>query len=179
LAFRYQFPSVSWTRDQCRVVDENATIDNVHCVKIQRVIVQKDFPQATRVESLWVSPVRGDVVVHWAIQNPPDDWEGAIKYRKDPKCGWAPSEWTSDSKDSHRECRVTDYAINEKIDPAVFSQKFPPGTPVQDQRADTPEGVRHHVVQADGSQRAITNAEYLQMIGVKIAWPRRAKAPAN
>jgi hypothetical protein len=181
LTFRPQFPGVSWLRDQCRLVDENASMDNGRCVKIQRVIVQKSGNGARggkRIESLWVSPVRDDVVAHWTVEGLILHREGAIRYKKDPKFGWVPSEWTSEAKDFHQECRVISYAINEKIDPSVFSQQFPPGTAVQDQRGmNTPDGIRNYVVEPDGSQRAITSAEYKELAGLRApSGTRRARA---
>jgi hypothetical protein len=53
---------------------------------------------------------------------------------------------------------VTSYAINEKIDPAVFSHEFPAGTPVKDAVE-----FRYFVVQQDGSKRAISPQEYFRL----------------
>jgi hypothetical protein len=168
LAFRPEFPELSWRRDQCRLVDEHATIDGVQCVKIQRVIEPpaNGLREKRRFESLWVSPVRDDVVVHWTVEAPTLLMEGAIRYIKDRKVGWVPSEWTWEIPVIHNleECRVTGYTINEKIDPSVFSHEFPPGTPVQDARGrDKPEGLRHYVVERDGSKRAISLEDFLRI----------------
>jgi hypothetical protein len=171
LTFRPQFPNLSWRRDQCRLVDEHATIDGVPSVKIQRVIMRKagNGRELKHAESLWVSPGRDDVVVHWRVERviaPILLMEGAIRYKKDPKFGWVPSEWTSEIPVIHNleESRVTDYAINEKIDPSVFSHEFPPGTPVQDARGrDKPEGLRHYVVERDGSKRAISLEDFFRL----------------
>ncbi|HEV3301544.1 MAG TPA: hypothetical protein VG055_17965 [Planctomycetaceae bacterium] len=171
LTFRPQFPNLSWRRDQCRLVDEHATIDGVPAVKIQRVIVRKagNGRELKHVESLWVSPVRDDVVVHWSVERviaPILLMEGAIRYKKDPKVGWVPSEWTWEIPEIHNleESRVTAYAINEKIDPSVFSPPFPPGTPVQDLRGrDKPDGLRHYVVEPDGSKRAISLEDFFRL----------------
>ncbi|HXY34340.1 MAG TPA: hypothetical protein VEI07_08940 [Planctomycetaceae bacterium] len=178
LTFRPEFPNLSWRRDECRLVDENATVDEVRCVKIQRVIVPKpgNRPrQERRVESLWVSPVREDVVVHWTVEARILVIKGSIRYNKDPKFGWVPSEWTREMPSIHNleECRVTGYSINETIDPSVFSHQFPPGTPVQDQRGrDKPEGLRHYVVEANGSERAISQQDYVRL------GPQPEKKPA-
>jgi hypothetical protein len=171
LTFRPQFPNLSWRRDQCRLVDEHATIDGVPAVKIQRVIVRKagNGRELKHVESLWVSPVRDDVVVHWSVERviaPILLMEGAIRYKKDPNVGWVPSEWTWEIPETHNleESRVTAYAINERIDPSVFSPPFPPGTPVQDLRGrDRREGLRHYVVEPDGSKRAISLEDFFRL----------------
>ena len=170
LTFRPQFPNLSWRRDQCRLVDEHATIDGVPAVKIQRVIVRKagNGRELKHVESLWVSPVRDDVVVHWSVERviaPILLMEGAIRYKKDPNVGWVPSEWW-EIPELHNleESRVTAYAINERIDPSVFSPPFPPGTPVQDLRGrDRREGLRHYVVEPDGSKRAISLEDFFRL----------------
>jgi hypothetical protein len=170
LTFRPQFPNLSWRRDQCRLVDEHATIDGVPAIKIQRVIVRKagNGRELKHVESLWVSPVRDDVVVHWSVERviaPILLMEGAIRYKKDPNVGWVPSEWW-EIPELHNleESRVTAYAINERIDPSVFSPPFPPGTPVQDLRGrDRREGLRHYVVEPDGSKRAISLEDFFRL----------------
>jgi hypothetical protein len=59
---------------------------------------------------------------------------------------------------------VTDYAINERIDPGVFSLAFPPGTLVAEQPRRTTLKHRHYVVQADGSKREISADEYLRLL---------------
>jgi hypothetical protein len=168
LTFRPEFPELSWRRDQCRLVDENATIDGIHCVKIQRVIEPpvNGLRQKKRFESLWVSSVREDVVVHWTAETETFAMKGTIRYNKDAKFGWVPSEWTWEMPNIHNleECQVTGYAINEKIDPSVFSPPFPPGTPVQDTRGrDTPVGLRHYVVESNGSKRAISLEDFARL----------------
>ncbi len=180
LTFRPEFPELSWRRDRCRVVDENATIDGVHCVKIQRVIepAANALQDKTRFESLWVSPVRDDVVVHWTAEAETFLMKGTIRYNKDPKFGWVPSEWTSEILHNLEECRVTDYSINEKIDPSVFSHQFPPGTPVQDQRGlgkpGKPDGLRHYIVEQDGSERAISIEDYFRFSALRASVEKRA-----
>jgi hypothetical protein len=160
LTFRPQQPSLSWLKDQCRLVDENAGVDNGRYFKFERAIERSPL-NPERTDACWVSPARDDVVVHWTMRSPRfSSWEGSIKYKKDKAYGWIPSEWTTDFGDVLSECRVTSYAINEKIDPAVFSQEFPAGTPVKDAAE-----FRYFVVQQDGSKRAISPQEYSRLAG--------------
>jgi len=169
LTFRPQFPIASWRREQCHLVDENASVDNGHYVKIQRVAPLR------RVESCWISPARDDVVVHWEVQTPQYSSEGSIKYKKDPTYGWIPSEWTSGSVGhSLSECKMTSYAINEKIDPKIFALEFPAGTPVDDQQDAKAE--RYYVVQPDGSKRMISPQEYSRLA---FSDPPKNKVPAK
>ncbi len=65
LTFRSRPPWPYWKREQCSLVDENAVIDNGHFTKFRRA--QKE---RLSEEAFWVSPVRGDVVVHWATVKP-------------------------------------------------------------------------------------------------------------
>src|SRR5579862_8500598 len=134
LTFRPRFASLSWQREQCRLVDENATVDSGHYVKFQRVIEPSCIIPFRREEACWVSPARDDVVVHWSIEVKDRRFDGSIKCKKDKTYGWIPSEWSVGTKgEEFSEYKVTNYALNEKIDPAVFSQEFPAGTPVEDQ----------------------------------------------
>jgi hypothetical protein len=166
LTFRPQDPSVSWLKDQCHLVDENAGVDNGRYIKFERAIERSPL-NPERTDACWVSPARDDVVVHWTIRAKPPftDWEGSIKYKKDKAYGWIPSEWTTDFGDVLNECRVTRYAINEKIDPVVFSQQFPVGTPVQEQLDKDRAKFRYFVVEQDGSKRAISKQEYARLAG--------------
>jgi hypothetical protein len=171
VTFRPQTTAPSLLRDQCRLVDENAVIDNGHYVKFHRV-----FPDDSE-EALWVSPARDDVVVHWTSSGEGSRAEGSIKYKKDERYGWIPSEWTCDFVGGKREeNKVTDYSINEKIDSAVFSEGFPPGTPVEDGRdVKFGEPSRYYVIQPDGSKRSISHEEFDRL--ANIANPLK-RAPA-
>jgi hypothetical protein len=74
------------------------------------------------------------------------------------------------------EFRVTSYAINEKIDAAVFSQNSPPGTPVADGRTN-----RYYLIQPDGSKQTISSAEYIRLIEAPVPGKKQtaAKVPAK
>jgi hypothetical protein len=179
MTFRPQFASLSWQREQCRLVDENATVDSGHYVKFQRVIEPSRIIPFRREEACWVSPARDDVVVHWSIEVKDRTIDGSIKCKKDKTSGWIPSEWSVGTKgEEFSEYTVTNYAINEKIDPAIFSQEFPAGTPVVDQ-LDSPAArtIRHYVVQEDGSKRTITNEDFIRLAG--LVDPPQKPAPAK
>jgi hypothetical protein len=165
LAFRPQYPTLAWQKEQCRFVDSNALLDGSRAVEFQRTVKPGHGYTDHGKESCWVSPVRNDVVARWKMEGP-GGCETAIHYKKDPTCGWFPIEWTlAVTNEYFVECKVTDYAINEKIDPTVFSQTFPPGTPVLEQMdAANPGKIEHYVVQPDGSKRAISSEEFARLI---------------
>ena len=103
---------------------------------------------------------------------------GTINYRKDKTNGWIPAEWSCDYIGAQRfEFRVTSYEINNSIDPAIFSQEFPAGTPISDQMiGSSAKDVRYYVVQRDGSKRTIPPKEYFRLAGYG---DRPAKPPAK
>jgi len=183
LTFRQGPPWPFVKREQCSLVDENAVIDNGRYTQFHRVLKGENPDE----ETFWVSPVRGDVVVHWTTLAPGSKAEGSIKYKKDERYGWIPSEWTCDYPGHMlEESKVTAYAINEKIDPAVFSLDFPSGTPVEDSLAlkkpmQNPlafEAIRYYVVQPGGSKRAISRDEYWRLVGQSNpVKPRRPAKP--
>jgi hypothetical protein len=166
LTFRPQDPSVSWLKEQCRLVDENAHIDNSSYVEFEREMQGRN-PFPWRHEACWADPERDDVVVHWTMQTRffRPLGEASIKYIKDKSYGWIPSEWSNRWGLELHECKVTRYAINEKIDPATFSQEFPAGTPVEDRTDPTSTNFRYYVVQQDGSRRVISHDDYYRATG--------------
>ncbi len=183
LTFRSRSPWPFLKGEQCRLVDENAMIDNGRCTQFHRVLKGENPGE----ETLWVSPVRGDVVVHWTTLTPGSKAEGSIKYKKDERYGWIPSEWTCDYPGHMlEECKVTAYAINERIGPDVFSLDFPPGTPVVDslalkkptQNPLAAGAIRYYVVQPGGSKRAISHDEYWRLAGhADLVKPKRPAKP--
>jgi hypothetical protein len=179
LTYRPRPPWLRLKREQCRLVDENAAIDNGHYTKFHRVLNNMGPSE----EALWVSPAREDAVVHWTTRTQSINAEGSIKYERDQRYGWVPSEWTCDYVGQMlEESRMTAYSINEKIDPAVFSLEFPPETPVEDTReAKSAETIRHYVVGRDGSKRSISHEEYNRLLhlGKPFGPPIPAKAPAK
>ncbi|HEV8003269.1 MAG TPA: hypothetical protein VGP63_25510 [Planctomycetaceae bacterium] len=177
LTFRSQPPWQFLNKEQCHLVDETAAIDNGYYTKFHRVLKKVGISE----EALWVSPARDDVVVHWATLSGVSNSEGSIKYKKDERFGWIPSEWTCDYVGHMlEESKMTAYSINEKIDPAIFSLEFPPGTPVEDSReSKIPETIRYYVVQPGGSKRPITHDDYYRLQGTTVKKPARAKAQSK
>jgi hypothetical protein len=175
LTFRSQPPSLFLPQDECRLVDENAVVDNGHYVEFRR--------NGSSDATLWVSPAREDVVVHWTTRSQGTSAEGSIKYKRDDRYGWIPAEWTCDYLGHMlEESKMTAYSINEKIDPAVFSLEFPAGTPVEDSReAKSLETIRHYVVESAGSNRLISHDEFnrLAHLGNPIKPPVPAKRQAK
>ena len=120
LALRPQGSSIGWLREQSHLVDDKAVVDGIACVKFQRLFKPEGRFAERREEACWVSPAREDAVVHWTIG---DKSAGSVKYKKDAKWGWIPSEWSVEGQgDGVYEYRVTcnDCVINGFIDPAVF-----------------------------------------------------------
>jgi hypothetical protein len=166
LALRPQFPSICWRREQCHVVDDKAMVDGIQCVKFQRVLDPSHMYRVKREEACWISPARDDAIAHWTRKTPNSpDCVGSIKYKKDKTWGWIPSEWSVETKGIELyEYKVTDYAINEKIDPAIFAHEFPPGTPVSDQmNGGSAKDVRYYVVEKEGSKRTISAQEFARL----------------
>jgi hypothetical protein len=186
LPFRPAYSSLSWLRERCRFIQEDVDRDNGHYVQLQRWVEPRRFgggQQAGYVESIWVSPARDDLVVRWKTESPQlHTCLGTINYKKDKTNGWIPSEWSCDYVGAQLfEFRVTSYEINNSIDPAIFSQEFPAGTPVSDQmNGSSAKDVRYYVVQKDGSQRTIPPKEYFRLAGY-VGWPEKppAKPKAN
>jgi len=168
MMFRPQSPWVSLQREQFRLVDEDSPIDGGRYIEFQRVMEASHDAPLRRDESFWVSPARGDAVAHWRIEAKERTIDGSVKYQKDPTCGWVPSEWTVGTRGAEfSEYTVVKYELNAKIDPAVFSQTFPAGTPVEERvGSGAAQKTRHYVVQPDGSERAITFRDYLRLARV-------------
>jgi len=166
-AFRPEHASIRLRKDQCHVVSENALVDDGHYVKLRRVIERRhgsDSAKTDREEvDCWVDPAREDVVVHWVDRDQYTTLEGSIKYREDKKFDWLPSELSFERKGIQlQEYKVTNYAINEKIDPATFSMAFPAGTVILD-RLNEPTAETHYVIQPDGSKKMISFNEWRRL----------------
>lgn len=179
--FRPQDPSVSWKRSEFRLIDENALLDNVLCIKLKRVVAPQRLGgarMAARVETFWISPARDDVVVRWTSESAGrPTCLGLINYKQDKAHGWIPTEWSCDYAGGDLcEFRVTSYSINEKVDPAIFAQEFPPGTPVSDRlQGESEKQIRYYTIQPDGSRRTISPQEYFWIAG----YPGAQKPPAK
>jgi hypothetical protein len=172
--FRAQTPFLPWQKKEFRVLDENASIDNGRYLKLQRIVEPRGVNAAKHDEFYWVSPGREDAVVHCLIKFPLlRDCEGSIKFKRDPTHDWVPSEWTLQVAGVFEECKLTDYSINEKIDPAVFADRFPPGTPVKELLGDSSHmETRCYIVEPDGSKRSISPKEYLRLVGLGQRAPK-------
>ena len=169
LTYRPQARSMNWLRDQCRLVDENSLVEGGRSLMFQRAVEPSDNVHLRRDEACWVSPARDDVVVHWRIETARRKMEGSVRHKKDETFGWVPAEWTVGTKGVSgffAEYAVVKYELNKKIDPAVFSQSFPAGTPVQEEAGSgAGRKVRCYVVQPDGSERAISPEQYDRLAG--------------
>jgi hypothetical protein len=182
LPFRPAYSSLSWGRQQCRFIQEDVDRDAGHYVELQRLVKPRRFGGALQpgyVETIWVSPARDDLVVRWKTESPSfHTCLGGINYKKDKTNGWIPSEWSCDYVGEQLfEFRVTNYAVNNSIDPAIFSQEFPVGTPVSDQmNGGSAKDVRYYVLEKGGSKRTIPPKEYFRLAGYV---DRPAKPPAK
>jgi hypothetical protein len=170
LVFRPQYPTLAWRKDQCRLVDGKELLDGNRELEVQRTVKSGQGFTVGGEESCWVSPARDDVVarssLRWKARGNQVTSEATLRYKRDPTYGWIPTEWMVEAKengsdDAFGEYNVTGYAINEKIDPAVFAQTFPAGTPVQEQMDPAHPGkIQRYVIQRDGTKRAVSQADY-------------------
>jgi hypothetical protein len=170
LAFRPQNPLVGCRRDSFSVVHEDVVINGMHCTELHRSVKRQEVGGGgwvvPREESLWVSPARDDAVVQWRSEIPKSKaWLGKINYKKDKTYGWVPLEWSSGYEGSEfNEYTVTGYTINQKIEPAVFSQDFLAGTPVMDEmKGNSAKNTRYYVIQDNGSKREISAQEFTRL----------------
>jgi len=157
LTYRTQYTALSWQREQCHLITENAIVDGGHYVKFHRFVKDAD---PSREDICWIDPSRNDVVVHWEMRHESPGWgtwSGSIKYQKDRIYGWVPSGWTCEWSGPTRstlECKVTKFEINEQAPPDTFTAKFPAGTAVLDEVNN-----RQFLIQNDGSKRLISREE--------------------
>jgi|ERR1700733_7033663 hypothetical protein len=182
-AFRPRQLPLPWMREQCHLVAEDVGADNGRSVKLKR-IVEPSAVNARRREFLcWISPARDDVVVRETVESQ-NRIDVSIRYKKDQTSGWIPWEWSEEiDGETLIECKVTRYAVNEKIDPAVFSQQFPAGTLVDDRLHAVRGAFLHYLVQPDGSKREISPMEYgkliLRPVKAKKSEAKNAGPPAK
>jgi beta-lactamase regulating signal transducer with metallopeptidase domain len=141
-----------------RVVSEDALVNGLHCVEIQ-----KSNERGNVIEKCWVDPARDDVVVAYEHWFPPQQRRStmSIEYQQDRVHGWVPARWTDSSAGERREETVTNYAINEPIPAETFSLKLAPGTLVFDQRAR-----EQYRVAKDGSKSDVVNAVSLPSLRI-------------
>lgn len=95
-----------------------------------------------------------------------------IWYVPDPIAGTRPARWLAESYpqtsapepwvDQRQEVEITDFKVNQPIDPTLFTLEFAPGTKVTDSRKVGDDGSAdpvRYIVQADKTQRHITPQE--------------------
>ena len=154
--FRPESPAAGLAQSACRVVQENAIIDNLHCVKIRMESSRPPLPQTRRdrkadnADFFWVDPSRDYVIVLWER-----NWQKSqpgtpllavkIDYERDDRFGWIPSHWESRIKEGLRrsdlafaslDANVTHTAINEPLPRDTFAHAAPPRTSVFDLTID-------------------------------------------
>jgi hypothetical protein len=118
--------------DAFHVVTENAIIDKLHCIKIE-----KNGKADSRIlETCWVDPNRDDVIVRWEVGSRASTllW-ATIEYQQDKQHGWLPARWetnlwsvATEPNDGLISAKVTKYTINERFPPETFAVGFPDDT---------------------------------------------------
>jgi hypothetical protein len=132
-------------RHEVRFITENAILDGKHFVKLERGGARLPL------DTYWIDPARGDVVVNWERRWPNLQWRiNSIECRHDEKYGWIPATWneTTNYPSWGRSFRVTKYEINEDLPAGIFAPAFPPGTLVFDK-----DGTEKFVLAKDGQKR--------------------------
>jgi hypothetical protein len=163
LTYRTQRPWRPWSEETCRLVTENAIIDGVRYVKIERPADADGF---RGVDTCWVDPSREDLVVAWEMrrtgENSYPNCHGTCEYKRDPAWGWMPHRWTNTvvvgTRDVVSESEVVKYELNKPIPAEKFAPHFPPNTYVADRAND-----RCYVTQPDGSKRTLTDDEFSRL----------------
>jgi beta-lactamase regulating signal transducer with metallopeptidase domain len=118
---------------QFRVVSENAVIDDLRCVELQKV------NGGAVLERCWVDPARDDLTVAYEYQlsprfRPTNAIKISIQYQLDRVHGWVPVRWTYDGSSEVSENTVTKFTINERFPEETFTLKVAAGTVVFDER---------------------------------------------
>jgi beta-lactamase regulating signal transducer with metallopeptidase domain len=136
---------------QFRIVSENAMVDGLRCVEIQKV-------NAGRVlERCWVDPARDDVIVAYEYQinaqfRPTNVTKISVQYQRDRVHGWVPAGWTFKRPGELSENTVTKFAINERFSEDTFALNVPPGTIVFDKRTSEEYRVANDGSKADAAK---------------------------
>ena len=163
LTYRTQRPWRPWSPETCRLVTENAIIDGVRYVKIERPVEAFGF---RGVDTCWVDPSRDDIVVAWEMRRTGErsypNCHGTCEYKRDPTWGWVPHRWTNTLvqpiRDVICEAEIVKYELNKPIPAEKFAPHFPPDTYVADRAS-----ARYYVTQADGSKRILTRDEFRRL----------------
>ena len=126
LALRPFGPTAEWSPENCRVINENATLGNVRCIMIQ-------MDKLDHSEMWWVDPSRDYSIVHWERRqpnSPPLDVAFEIKQASDHE--WVPSRWSwqlpqqEAGRPATCEATVTRYTINEELPAGTFARSGRP-----------------------------------------------------
>ena len=181
-------PYADWTLENSRVTSQNAD---------RRPPALRQDPRKTDAQSgyrrglLGRSPSRDDLVVHFQRERSgPDSQEWtSIEYKQDPRHGWVPTGWQSESRESwassgcetRRGKRSSRNAKSTRTVPAeTFQIKFPAGAIVG--RYPTRK-TSSYFVRRDGSRRRIdhdasweTSIKYEQLVNEDTTRPARAVA---
>jgi hypothetical protein len=161
--YRTLRPWRPWSPETCRVVTENAIIDGVRHVKIERPVDADGF---RGVDTCWVDPNREDIVVAWEMrrtgENSYPNCHGTCEYKRDPAWGWVPRRWVNTvavgTRDAISQSEIVKYELNKPIPAEKFAPHFPADTYV----ADRPNG-RCYVTQPDGSKRILTREDFKRL----------------
>ena len=150
LSLRPQSPAAGIAARACRVVQDNAVLDNMHCIKIRMESSQPVFPGKRRdpkddnADIFWVDPARDYAIVLWErnwrkVQPGSFVITVRIDYQRDERFGWIPSHWESRIKGGSRnsalaivDASVTRASINESLPRDTFAHAAPPRTRVYD-----------------------------------------------
>ncbi len=187
LSYRPQSPASGLLSGACRVVDENAVVDNVPCIKIRMESSQPPLPQTRRdrtadnADFFSVDPNRDYAIVLWER-----NWLGSqpgsplitvkIDYRRDDRFGWIPSHWESRFKNRLRrrdlailDASVAQTTINEPLPRDTFAQTGPAGTRVCDVTIDETLTAKL----AEESAKPAAQLPDPSMHAIVAAWTRR------
>jgi hypothetical protein len=153
------------------------------------ILTEKPKRADDMVRSLWIDPARHLILRYGTSRQGRVLDQTDIDYRDDGKGGWVPSAWEIARTDLFHADRlrmaykatVTDYAVNQPVDPADFQLEFPPGTWVTDETIQS-EGraSTDYLVRPGGKNRMIVNtdmgATYEQLLnsesGMALRTPR-------
>lgn len=159
LAWRPMSPPLSFRPEQFHLVTENAVVDQSHYTKIERIVKEARYD---RLESLWVDPVRDDLIVHWEMRPAPERrqnvWKGSISYKQDVEHRWVPSQWSTKSIGPIQalfECVALRCNINGAVPPGSFAPDVPPRSVVFDRLTN-----KYYVLEKSGEKRMLSQQEF-------------------
>jgi beta-lactamase regulating signal transducer with metallopeptidase domain len=138
LALRPTTTASDWSPENCRVLSEDALLDNVHCIMLQ-------MDKVDHSERCWVDPHRDYSVVRWQRrQNELAALDFAIDVQQGPDGEWLPQRWSwrlsaaPAAPAASFEATATRRMINKKLPATTFVADYPRGTRVYDATVDLP-----------------------------------------